>query len=42
MRRESRLVEFELVQEKIEEIDELIQEAEYNLNWNSEGKRKFI
>lgn len=37
MRRESRLVEFELVQDKIEEIDMLIGEAENNLTWLSAG-----
>lgn len=39
MRRDSRLVEFELIQDKIEQIDELIHEGEYNMNWKSNGKK---
>ena len=37
MRQDSRLVEFELIQDKIEQIDELIYEGENNMNWKSNG-----
>lgn len=30
-------MEFELVREHIEEIDELVQKGQKELNWNSEG-----
>ncbi|KAF6202116.1 hypothetical protein GE061_004514 [Apolygus lucorum] len=42
MRRDSRLVEFELVQDKIEEIDKLIGEAEHNLTWLSTELTEYI
>lgn len=38
LRNNSREIEFQLVQEEIEQIDELIKKGEYFLNWNSEGK----
>lgn len=38
LRNNSREIEFQLVQEEIEQIDELIKKGEYSLNWNSEGK----
>lgn len=41
LRRESRLVEFELVQDKIENIEALIKEGEHNLTWLSESKNNF-
>lgn len=37
LRNNSREIEFQLVQEEIEQIDELIKKGEYSLNWNSEG-----
>lgn len=37
MRNNSREIEFQLVQEEIEQIDELIKKGEHSLNWNSEG-----
>ncbi|XP_024080370.1 dynein beta chain, ciliary isoform X1 [Cimex lectularius] len=42
MRRDSRLVEFDLIQEKIDQIDELIREAEFNLTWLSSELLEYI
>lgn len=37
LRNNSREIEFQLVQEEIQQIDELVKKGEYFLNWNSEG-----
>jgi len=37
LRNNSREIEFQLVQEEIQQIDELVKKGEYSLNWNSEG-----
>jgi len=37
LRNNSRGIEFQLVHEEIEEIDELVKKGEYSLNWNSDG-----
>lgn len=37
MRNNSREIEFQLVQEEIEQIDGLIKKGVHSLNWNSEG-----
>lgn len=42
LRNNSREIEFQLVQEEIEQIDELIKKGEYSLNWNSEGIVNYI
>lgn len=42
LRNNSREIEFQLVQEEIQQIDELVKKGEYSLNWNSEGIFKYI
>jgi len=42
LRNNSREIEFQLVQEEIQQIDELVKKGEYSLNWNSEGILKYI
>ncbi|XP_014280457.2 dynein beta chain, ciliary [Halyomorpha halys] len=42
MRRDSRIVEFELIQDKIEQIDELIREGENDMNWKSNDLLDYI
>jgi len=37
LRNNSRDIEFQLIQEEIEPIDELIKKGEFFLNWNSDG-----
>lgn len=37
IRRTSKDVEFQLIQAELEEIDKLVEHAEHNLDWNSEG-----
>ncbi|KAL4135288.1 hypothetical protein QTP88_006906 [Uroleucon formosanum] len=42
LRNNSREIEFQLVQEEIQQIDELVKKGEYSLNWNSEGLNEYI